>query len=89
MGKLYFVVNKEESGALCDKVFESKSKTTAKNEMRDEGLTPKLVLCWADVEKIQEGTFEHKDVTDILRDFVLSHASAWEKIWVEWEKNLE
>lgn len=78
MGKLYFSVNKDLNGGLCDKIFMSKSKTTAKNELRDQGLTPKLVLCWEDVQQIQEGTFLHKDVTPQLEEFVLSCVTKWE-----------
>lgn len=85
MGKLYFSINKDMTGALCDKIFVSKTKTTAKNYLRDIGLTPKMVLSWEDVCKVQTGEFEHKEFTEEYRLFVIEHMDEWTK---EEQKNL-
>lgn len=81
MAKLYFTINKNGSGGLCDQVFEAKSKTIAKDMLRDQGLTPKMVFCWEDVCMVRDGTLQNKEMTDTYRDFVLSHLETWEKIY--------
>ncbi len=80
MAKLYFSINKDENGSLCDRVFEAQSKSKAKDSLRDQGLTPKMVFSWEDVCKVVEGSFEHKDMTAEYHDFVLAHRASWEKI---------
>lgn len=80
MGKIYFTINKDQTGTLFDRVFEAKSKSNAKDMLRDQGLTPKMVFCWEDVCKIQDGTFQNKEMNDAYRDFVLSHVEEWKKV---------
>lgn len=85
MSKLYFSINKDECGKLCDRIFYSKTKTSAKNELRDKGLTPKLVLSWTDVEKIKSDQFQNGDLTEEYRRYVLSH----EKVWNDTKNKIE
>lgn len=77
MSKLYFSINKDATGTLCEKIFVSKTKTTAKNELRDIGLTPKMVLSWDDICKVEIGEFEHKEFTEEYNSFVLEHIEQW------------
>lgn len=83
MGKLYISINKDKEGALCHQIFQSKSKTTAKDEMRDQGFTPKLVLCWQDVDLVKRDEFIHKDLTESLKEYIISHAAEWVDIVAE------
>lgn len=78
MAKIYFTINKDQQGTLCDCIFYSNSKTTAKNELRDKGFTPKLVLTWDDVGKVISDQFQNKDLTEEYRQFVISHEKEWE-----------
>lgn len=79
MGKLYFTINKDQTGSLFDRVFEAKSKSNAKDLLRDQGITPKMVFCREDISKIEDGTFQNKEMNDTYRDFVLSHLDEWKK----------
>lgn len=79
MSKLYFSINKGADGQLCDQIFESKTKTSAKNELRDRGFIPKIILCWDDVEKIKNNEFQHIDMNETYQNFVCEHFSAWEQ----------
>lgn len=87
MAKLYFSLNKDQDGTLCDLIFFSKNKTTAKNELRDKGYTPKIVLTWDDIEKLESNILQNNDITEEYRDFVLSHMKEWEKTMNQLEEN--
>lgn len=87
MARLYFSINKDETGKLCDEIFYSKTKTNAKDELRDRGLTPKLVLTWDDVEKIKTNEYVNKDVTEEYQQFVLGRTDQWEVKKKELEQN--
>lgn len=89
MAKLYFTINKDEKGGLCDRVFEAKSKTVAKDILRDQGLTPKMVFSWEDVCKVRDGVLEHQDMTELYQNFVISHLAEWEKAHHKTEGNSE
>lgn len=77
MQKLYYTINKDSTGNLCHKIFYSSTKTSAKNHLRDEGLIPKLVLTWSDVEKVIEGTLQQKDLTEKIQEYVVIHYQEW------------
>ncbi len=77
MSKLYFSVSKMELGAMVQHAFFSKSKTHAKNHLRDQGYIPKLILTWEDLEKLEAGTLALKDMTPKLQEFALSQKATW------------
>lgn len=78
MSKEYVSIHKDSAGKLDHLVFSSQNKTTAKNWLRDQGLTPKLVLTLTDLEKIKENQFQNKDLTETLRSYALEHLQQWE-----------
>lgn len=78
MSKVYFAINKNQSGDLCDSVVFSKTKTTVRNELRDQGLIPKLVLTWGDVCQVKAGEYKNQDMVETYREYVLNHADSWE-----------
>lgn len=79
MEKLYFSINKDSEKKLCGVKLHSKSKTEAKNQLRDQGLIPKIILTWDDIEKIKKNEFNHNDFTEDLRQYALSQADLWEQ----------
>lgn len=83
MSKLYVSINKNSNGDLCDRIFTCQTKTAAKNQLRDQGLIPKLVLTWNDVTKIINNEFKHQDLTEEYRQYVLFYADDWETAMTE------
>lgn len=83
MSKEYVSIHKDQTGQLDHLIFSSQNKTTAKNWLRDQKLTPKLVLTLSDLENIKLNQFQNKDLTETLRSYALEHIPQWEAALLE------
>lgn len=79
MDKLFFVIYKKDSKEFYHMIGERKSKKAFRDELRDEGFTPKAIFSEKDIAKVLDKTFLDTNVSDKELDYLVSHLDDWNK----------